>query len=290
VATLTLEPGKIPPEVELRGLSVNNQGRLTLSGPGKADEATLVEWRQKQRIQKLVFELSASLAKDYLQNKTCEVAGHVLFKQLVPIVERYIREKVNVIQPADLKDLFAAPYYGWLVEMLESGLRPDVAAGELPEVPIFERNRDEGSTSEVSFWTSRDVREVSKSHLNYVVADTLNWEQTAAYYIDTHRAVDAFVKNAQLGFAIPYFNNGQNHEYIPDFIIRLKDAQATHLILETKGYDPLEQVKALAANRWVDAVNASGQHGRWAYVICRKPTDVGKALDNAFAGGNQRSH
>ena len=284
VATLTLEPGKIPPEVELRGLSVNDQGRLTLSGPGKADEATLVEWRKKQRIQKLVFELSAALTKDYLQNKTCEVPGHVLFKQLVPIVERYIREKVNVVPPADLKDLFLAPYYGWLVEMLESGLRPDVEAGEAPEVPIIERNRDAGSTSDVSFWTSRDVRQVSKSHLNYVVADTQNWEQTAAYYIDTHKAVDAFVKNAQLGFAIPYFNNGQNHEYIPDFIIRLRNARATHLILETKGYDPLEQVKANAANRWVNAVNASGQFGHWAYVICRKPTDVGKAIDSAFAG------
>jgi len=284
VATLTLEPGKIPPEVELRGLSVNDQGRLTLSGPGKADEATLVEWRKRQRIQKLVFELSAALTREHLQNKACEVPGHFLFKQLVPIVERYIREKVNVVPPADLKDLFLAPYYGWLVEMLESGLRPDVEAGEAPEVPIIERNRDAGSTSDVSFWTSRDVRQVSKSHLNYVVADTQNWEQTAAYYIDTHKAVDAFVKNAQLGFAVPYFNNGQNHEYIPDFIIRLKNAQATHLILETKGYDPLEQVKANAANRWVDAVNASGQFGHWAYVICRKPTDVGKAIDSAFAG------
>jgi type III restriction enzyme len=94
--------------------------------------------------------------------------------------------------------------------------------------------------------------------------------------------VDAFVKNAQLGFAIPYFNNGQNHEYIPDFIIRLKNAQATHLILETKGYDPLEQVKANAAIRWVDAVNACGQYGHWAYVICRKPTDVGKAIDDVY--------
>jgi type III restriction enzyme len=284
VASLTLEPGKIPPEVELRGLSVNNQGRLTLSGPGKVDAATLTEWRKHRRIQKLVFELSAALTKDYSQNKTCEVPGHVLFKQLVPIVERYIREKVNVVPPADLKDLFLAPYYGWLVEMIESGLRPDVEAGESPEVPIIERNRDAGSTSDVSFWTSRDVRQVSKSHLNYVVADTQNWEQTAAYYIDTHNAVDAFVKNAQLGFAIPYFNNGQNHEYIPDFIIRLKNAQATHLILETKGYDPLEQVKANFANRWVNAVNASGQFGHWAYVICRKPTEVGKAIDSAFAG------
>jgi len=70
-----------------------------------------------------------------------------------------------------------------------------------------------------------------------------------------------------------------------DFIIRLKNAQATHLILETKGYDPLEQVKANAANRWVDAGNASGQYGHWACVICRKPTDVGKIIENEFNPG-----
>jgi hypothetical protein len=47
-------------------------------------------------------------------------------------------------------------------------------------------------------------------------------EQAAAYYIDTHPLVDAFVKNASLGFAIPYLYNGQMHDYMPDFIIRLK--------------------------------------------------------------------
>lgn len=278
VATLPLEPGKIPPEVELRGLSVNNQGRFTLSGPGRLDEAKLTQWRQQQRIQKLVFQLSASLAKAYSSNKSCEVPGHILFKQLVPIVERYVREKVKVVSPADLKDLFLAPYYGWLVEMLESGLRPDVASGESAEVPIFERNRGLGSTSEVSFWTSRDVREVVKSHLNYVVADTKKWEQSATYYIDRHDAVLAFVKNAQLGFAIPYFHNGQHHEYVPDFIVRLKDAPQTNLILETKGYDPLEQVKTNAANRWVDAVNAEGSNGVWKYALVHQPSDVPNVL------------
>jgi len=284
VATLTLRPGEIPPEVEMKGLSVNNEGRLTLSGPGRLGGAALTEWRKKQRIQKLVFELSASLAKQYKENEKCEVPGHVLFRQLVPIVERYIREKVIVVPPADLKDLFLAPYYGWLVEMLESGLRPDVAAGEAAEVPIIERNRGVGTTGDVSFWTSRDVRAVNRSHLNYVVADTGKWEQTTAYYIDTHGTVDAFAKNAQLGFAIPYIHNGQSHDYIPDFIIRLKDAQATHLILEIKGFDPLEQVKASAARRWVDAVNAGRHYGSWDYVICRKPTEVRKAIDDAAGG------
>jgi len=69
----------------------------------------------------------------------------------------------------------------------------------------------------------------------------------APYYIDTHPAVEAFVKNAGLGFAIPYLYNGQPHDYVPDFLIQLKAQPRVHLILETKGHDPLAQVKAQAA-------------------------------------------
>lgn len=97
----------------------------------------------------------------------------------------------------------------------------------------------------MDFWTAKAVFEVAKSHLNYVVADTSTWEQSAAYYIDTHPAVAAFVKNQGLGLGIPYLHDGDPHDYIPDFVIRLTNG--VHLILETKGHDPLEEVKSQAA-------------------------------------------
>ena len=122
-----------------------------------------------------------------------------------------------------------------------------------------------------------------RSHLNFVVADTKVWEQSAAYILDTHEAVEAFVKNAGLGFAIPYLHNGQPHDYLPDFIVRFKTDRAVHLILETKGYDDLAEVKQAAAERWVAAVNADGQHGRWAYAMVRKVSDVRDVLDRATA-------
>jgi type III restriction enzyme len=62
-------------------------------------------------------------------------------------------------------------------------------------------------------------------------------EQSAAYLIDTHFAVEAFVKNANLGFAIPYLQNGRPHDYLPDFIIHLNDGGERYLILEIKGYE-----------------------------------------------------
>ena len=158
----------------------------------------------------------------------------MLFPQLARVIQRYVIEKVIVEPPADRLQAFMSPNYGWVIERLLGALHPDAANGEAPELPIFEKNRGEGSTSEVDFWTSREVREIVRSHVNYVVADTQQWEQSAAYLIDTHPAVDSFVKNAGLGFAIPYIHNGQPHDFEPDFIIRLAGYDARFLILETK--------------------------------------------------------
>jgi len=281
VPTLTLEPGKIPPEVEMKGLSVNNKGRLSLSGPSHTDQVSLQAFRSQRRLQELVFDLAGSLTKDYMSQGRYEAPAHVLFPQLGAIVQRYLDEKVKVLKPADIKDLFLSPYYGWLVEKLRDAIRPDTAQGETPEVPRYEKGRGPGSTADVDLWTSRDVREVSRSHVNYVVADTKKWEQTAAYFIDTHPRTEAFVKNAGLGFAIPYFHNGQPHDYVPDFIIRLKGSEPHHLILETKGFDDLEEVKTAAAERWVAAVNADGSYGRWSYVMVKKPEAVVQAIEAA---------
>src|SRR5205807_2615522 len=61
VPALVLEPGKIPPEVEVKGLNVNDQGRLSLSGPGRADDVNLAEFRSKRRLQELVFDLARTI-------------------------------------------------------------------------------------------------------------------------------------------------------------------------------------------------------------------------------------
>ncbi len=61
VPALILEPGRIPPEVEVKALSVNNQGRMTLSGPGRLDQVKLDEFRARHRLQQLVFDMARAL-------------------------------------------------------------------------------------------------------------------------------------------------------------------------------------------------------------------------------------
>jgi type III restriction enzyme len=279
VAPLRLDPMNIPPEVEVKAAIPSNLGRPSLIGPGRLERVDLNPYRAGRRLQELVFELASALTREYASQAGCEAPAHVLFPQVAGIVQRYLRERVEPIAPAHLLDVFLSPYYGWVIERLAAGIQPDASQGEAAELPRYEARRGPGSTAEVDFWTSREVREVGKSHVNYVVADTARWEQSAAYVLDTHPAVEAFVKNAGLGFAVPYLHNGQAHDYVPDFIVRLRTEPPLRLILETKGFDPAAEVKAAAAERWVAAVNADGRHGRWAYAMARRIGDVQGLLE-----------
>jgi type III restriction enzyme len=285
VPTLTIDPMKIPPEVEVKATLPSNKGRPSLSGPGKLEKVDLNPYRSGKRFQELVFDMAAELTREYVNRRECEAPAHVLFPQMRQIVDQYLREKVRPLEPAKIIDVFCSPYYGWAIEILRDAIKPDISQGEAPIVPIYETRRGPGSTGEVDFWTSRDVREVAKSHVNFVVADTKQWEQSAAYLIDSNESVDAFVKNAGLGFAIPYFYNGEAHDYVPDFIIRLKTEPPVYLILEVKGYDERKEVKVQASERWVDAVNADGTYGRWAYAIVSRPTEVEGAISDVAKNG-----
>jgi type III restriction enzyme len=279
VPPLWLDPTKIPPEVQMKAALPTNSGRPSLMGPGRIEDVTLNPYRRGRRLQELAFELAADLTRDYVGSGQAAAPAHVLFPQMARIAQRFVDEKVIPVKPAERVDLFLSPYYGWAIERLVEAIRPDAAHGEAPEVPRYETSRGPGSTSEVDYWTTKDVREVVRSHVNCVVADTKQWEQSAAYVLDTHPSVEAFVKNAGLGFAIPYLHNGQTHDYQPDFVVKLKSNPGAYLILETKGFDELADVKAASAARWVSAVNADGRHGRWLYRQVRSLQHVRTTLD-----------
>jgi type III restriction enzyme len=288
VAPLPLNPLDIPVEIRMKAGIPNNQGRPSIYGPGKLEDVDLVAFRSGRRLQSLLFDLAADLTRDYVAQAGGEALAQVLFPQVLKIVEKYLHEKVEVIPPNELLDAFLAPYYGWIIERLVEAIQPDVSEGEASELPVYETNRGPGSTAEVDFWTSRNVCDVVKSHLNYVVADTQFWEQSAAHIIDNHPAVDAFVKNACLGFAIPYLHDGQMHDYIPDFIIRFKGKTPRHLILEVKGYDERAEIKAQAAQRWVNAVNADGHFGAWHYAMARRPEEVDEKIKSVIQLSSRR--
>lgn len=278
---LQLDGVRIAPEVEMKAGLQNNIGRPSLHGPGGIELASLEEFRGRKRLQERLYEMTAALAKDYSKNAECELPRGALFTQLYPIVRAYITGRIRAIAPAEVMDAFLSPYYGWIIETLRENLRAD-AADESPELPIYETSRGDGSSGDVDFYSARELYPLQKSHVNAMVADNA-LETAAAQRIDRNKKVFAFVKNEQLGFAIPYLHDYEMHEYLPDFVLRLHEKEARYLVLETKGYDRRKEGKRLAAERWVAAVNADGTRGKWSYRMISEAAEVDRAVDAAVA-------
>ncbi len=242
-----------------------NMNRPSVNAPGGPVQASLREFRERHREQQLAYQMAADLTRLYRQHPTCEIPAHALFPQVLRIVARYLTEKVAPVPPAERLDAFLSPYYGWIIERLLAAIRPDAEAGETPELPDIDEDRPI-RTAAVSEFTVKPLWEATKTHTNFVVADTGFWEQSAAYHLDRHAAVRSFAKNFGLNFTIPYIHNGKGSDYLPDFVARLDAPGEHYLIAEMKGadWDATAEVKAQAAHRWCAAVTATGRHGTWA--------------------------
>ena len=171
-------------------------------------------------------------------------------------------------------------YTDEIIERLSAAIEPDTDAGETPLLPIIERFRPKGSTSEVLFRTVRPCQGTGKSHVSHVVLDS-TWENTVAYQLERFENVISYVRNDHLDFVIPYVFDGVRHPYTPDFLIRLKrqDGLEINIILEVKGYeDEKDRAKEAAAKRWVKAVNNHPGFGRWVLVVCKDPRRLSQKL------------
>ena len=275
VQALTIDPTRIPPEVQMKAGLPTNQGRPTLYGPGKLDMASLSAYREEHRLQTRIAAAAKELVKAYMAQSN-EAASRVhpalLYPQFVKLIQHFVSTKVNAHYPATKADVFLAPYYGWMVERFLAGMTP--AEGRVERIRV-EQHRGPGTTADVEYATRKEPFAVMKSHVNLVVPDS-QWERVAAYALDTHPAVHSFVKNSGLGFAIPYVHSGQGHDYLPDFLVRLEGHR--HVIFETKGYDDRLEEKKAAAERWVSAVNRDGRYGRWSYVLLRDRATIAEEI------------
>ena len=285
VPRLVLDPQDLPPTSAVA--AALNMQRPRVDAPGGAGLATLQAFRAQHRVQQLAFQMASDLTRLYRAQPTCEAPVHVLFAQVLAIVQRYLRDKVEARAPAVVLDAFLSPYYGWIIERLLAAIGPDTAAGETPELPDIDEDRPL-RTADISLFTPKPVREAARTHVNLVPFDTQTWEQAAAYQLDQHPAVASFVKNQGLNFQVRYLHNGRDYDYLPDFVIRLSGGDDQHLVFELKGEDwgNLAEVKALAARRWCAAVSATGRHGTWHYLLGWNVAGLVAWLD-AWAGRDQ---
>ena len=110
--------------------------------------------------------------------------------------------------------------------------------------------------------------------------------------------VICYVKNHNLGFTIPYTLNGEEHGYIPDYVVRIaltpgpspKDGRGENLnlILEVSGEARKDKAAkvATARNLWTPAINNHGGFGRWAFLEISDPWDAQNTI-RAFVRGEK---
>ena len=228
-----------------------------VSGDRQTLRAELDALRDQQVIYKLTRDYLLRVHDDKQRNDLR------LFQQVKTIVGQWYAQKLKLKGEDD-------PLYKRLViyddpqPIVESINRGIVAhASERERVlPILNHYNPVGSTAHVFGHTSRKTWPTRKSHINLVVADTDTWEQIAAKTLEKIQAVESYVKNAFLGFSVPYIDKGKERDYLPDYLVRLRTPKLREamLLLEITGFNKDKELKRWAVNeRWLPAVNNARQ-------------------------------
>lgn len=208
--------------------------------------------------------------------------------------------------------------YQELADMACNRIANGIGATRGAEAPIkalLDPYNPSGSTAHVLFNTTREDRwttDPRRCHVNYVMLDS-DWEAEFCRVAESHPLVRAYVKNYNLGLAVPYLYGSETRKYIPDFVvlIDLGDASAPlpppeagegrggwenypnrhllHLIVEIKGFrrEDAKDKKAYMDNYWIPGVNQLGTYGRWAFAeftdVYEIESEFAAKLESEFA-------
>ncbi len=245
---------------------------------------------QNKREQEIDFRLASLLLEGYFRDD----AGNSrpwLFPQLLHIARRWRAECVTCKDNAFPQMLLLAQLAHDATEHIYRSIVTSTG-GDKALKPILRPYDTLGSTRYVDFDTTREVyaTDPNKCHISYVVLDS-NWEAKMAETLEEMDEVVHYVKNHNLGFIIPYTLDGEEHGYIPDYIVRLRlpspsqgeaaegvggGEEILNLILEVSGEARKDKAAkvATARNLWVPAINNHGGFGRWLFLEISDPWDA----------------
>lgn len=243
-----------------------------------------------ERLGKVDFKLAALTLEKYFKDGDGNPRPW-LFPQLLKIVREW-RETCLVCKDDTFPQMLLLVSYKH--EAAEKIYQSIVASssGEKTLLPIPRPYDALGSTRYVDFDTGRDVyrTDPNKCQVSHVVLDS-GWEAKMAEVLEEMDEVGCYVKNYQLGFNIPYTFNGEEKQYVPDYLIRVDDGHGAdnllNLIVEVSGEARKDKAAKVAAarNLWIPAVNNDGRWGRWAFLEIVDPWDA-KNTVRAFLQGD----
>ncbi len=271
--------------------------RLTLSTeevPTKTENAPIIgesvihtlDDLKRRRPQEVAF----ILAKLTLEKYFCDDERNIkpwLFPQILEIAKRWLAECVFCKDNTFPQLLLLVEFAHNAADKIYQAIVSSTESAKTLK-PILRPYDTVGSTRYVDFDTIRPVYETrsDKSHISHVVLDS-DWEAKMAQSLEEMDEVLCYAKNYNVGFAIPYTINGNERNYIPDYIIRVKDSQGEllNLILEVTGESKKDkEIKVSTAHTlWVSAVNNHGGFGRWKFLEIQDPWDAKNLIRAALA-------
>jgi type III restriction enzyme len=265
--------------LRLNAMSMPTLARLApvVDGKPKVEQIAEIDLQKvadKYRLQRVAFEV----ARDIFNRESPAWKGDkaYLMSRIVEIAEGFIRsDRIDIEPPLFATDpmrrrLLIALNMTRIVQHLWSAIVPQNTQDyEL----IFDERLPIRSTGDMNPWyTSKPAYATSRSHLNYAVSDS-GWEGTTSYMLDQDDLVQGWAKNDHLMFELAYVYRGGIYVYRPDYLVKLKDSVT--LVLEVKGEDSEKnKAKRAALAEWVNAVNADGRFGVWAWDVIFRPEEV----------------
>src|SRR3989344_3237621 len=253
---------------ESKTIIENEPTEVILGGVIGDEEKETLEKIRERREGEVIIRLTQGLLKRYYTDADGS-EKYWLTPQLQKIAEEYVKKHIILKDRMVIGYLSVGEYFsGGLTKIQQAIVTENIEHQKDKKLlPILAPYDTLGSTRYVDFLTTKPVRETIKSHINYVVADTEEWEQGVAKRLEQMPEVLSYVKNQNLGFTIPYEHQGTSHHYTPDFIavLEMPDKSKLNLLIEVTGKkDDKKATKVKPArDLWVPAINNAEKFGRW---------------------------
>ncbi len=256
---------------ESRIIIENEPTEVVLEGViGEGVKETLEKIKER-REGEVIMRLTQGLLKKYYTDADGS-EKYWLGPQLRRIAEEYVKKCVVLKDRMVIGYLSVGEYFSGALTKIQQAIVTENLASQKEKkiLPVLAPYDTVGSTRYVDFLTTRPVQETVKSHVNYVVADTEEWEQGVAKKLEQMDEIIAYVKNQNLGLTIPYEHQGVARHYMPDFLVKIAmpDKSILNLLIEVTGKKDDKKIMKVKTARefWVPAVNNDGRFGRWAIL------------------------